>query len=79
MIGDDDVDKLICKFGEVAAVITTYTTGLGPLVFAQTEGMLDLERAEPDSVHEPLQELRAVDGPVEVLSGGWHHEYLNSL
>ena len=36
VIGDDDVDKLICKFGEVAAVITIYTTGLGPLVFART-------------------------------------------
>ena len=78
-IGDDDIDKLISEFGEVAAVVATYTTGQGPLIFAQTKGMLDLERADPDSVHEPLQELRAGDDPVEVLSGGWHRKCLNSL
>ena len=67
LIGGDDGDKLMCQFDEVEASITTLTTGRGPLAFTKNEGMLDLERAEPDRVHEPLQELRADDCPVKVL------------
>ena len=68
LIGGDDGDKLMCQFDEVEASITALTTSRGALPFSKNDRMPNLEGAEPDSVHEPLQELRTDDCPVQVLS-----------
>ena len=67
LVGGDDGDKLMGQFDEVEASITALTTGRGLLPFTKNDRMLNLEGAEPDGVHEPLQELRTDDVPVQVL------------
>ena len=67
MVGGDDGDKLMGQFDEVEASITALTTGRGSLPFTKNDRMPNLEGAEPDGVHEPLQVLWTGDVPVLVL------------